>query len=442
MKCLQTSWFVGCLMVGGLGCAVETQDEGTDPGIQRQAVIGGTTVNLTENADAALPYGVTVRFSDSKVGLSSGLSTCSGTKIGPKRYLTAAHCVDSWNGFSNGKVDISNHPSNAVDGVGSSKHELAAVFVHASWVIQGPAGAWIGRPLDVAMFDVKETNSIPVLAVNGVPKINTREITLGWWSRMVGYGSGRKLWGDNVSVTPTGDHPFMDEAAMKLNAFFWAGSPGGEPGDSGGPVFNELTGGWWISGIVSGAGTDSSQSRIVRAEEVRNWINNPAQPLLAGGSGGYLINARAPACMKASGTGHASQFACHQGTSSSGSQFWSLQSTGTTNRFRIRNGLTGRCLAVADNANGGHLLQQVCDTTNTNAGQKWDFVARGNLDQTGGNTAVGYSFYQIRSALGPSSRCLAPFNSTQSQGQLFHQYTCVTPAANPLGNDQVWAFTR
>lgn len=231
---LRTELFVGCLMLGVFGCAVEAQEGGADPDAVSQAVIGGTAVSLAENTNAALPYGVTVRFQNSKVGLSSGFATCSDTKIGPKRCLTAAHCVDNWNGFSNGKVDISNHPSNAVDGAGSTKHEVAAVFVHPSWAMKGPLGNWSGRPLDVAMLDLKETNSIPALAV-AVPEIDSRDITLGWWSRMVGYGSGRKLWGDNVAVTPTGEHPFMDEVAMKLNSFFWAGTPSGEPGDSGGP---------------------------------------------------------------------------------------------------------------------------------------------------------------------------------------------------------------
>jgi hypothetical protein len=134
--------------------------------------------------------------------------------------------------------------------------------------------------------------------------------------------------------------------------------------------------------------------------------------------------------------------ACYAATSSSEVQFWSLQSTGTANRFRIRSGNTGKCLGVADNTNGGHIQQQSCDSTNLF--QQWDFVNRGRLDRTtgAGDKAPGYSFYQIRNAGGATKRCIAPFNASSSQGQLFHQYTCNTPASNPAGNEQVWAFTR
>jgi hypothetical protein len=295
-------------------------------------------------------------------------------------------------------------------------------------------GAYIGRPHDIAMFDVQETNSIAALTTNGSPKINTADISNGWISRLVGYGSGVKAWGDNTAVSPTGDHPFYDEAAMAYTSFFWTGNASGEPGDSGAPVLNEFSTGWWISGIMSGPGASSNQSRIGRAEPVINWIKNPTQPSLSGGSGGYLINRKAPACIQASGTGFASQWACYAGTSTTDVQFWSLQSTGVANRFRIRNGSTGLCLAVADSTDNGHIVQQTCDTANTNAFQKWDFVAKGNLDTSGGDTAVGFKFYQLKNA--GSARCIGPFNGTASQGQLFHQYTCTT------ADDFLWAFTR
>ena len=176
------------------------------------------------------------------------------------------------------------------------------------------------------MFDIAEnTPSIPALFANNAPKINSRDITDGWWSRMVGYGSGRKAWGDNVSVQITGENINQDEAASKWTSFFWKGLPSGEAGDSGAPVLNELTGGWWISGVVSGQGPTSDQSRMSRAEPLINWIKNPAPRSLAGGSGGYLINARGPHCMKQSGNDYVSQWACYAATSTTDEQYWSLQ---------------------------------------------------------------------------------------------------------------------
>ena len=66
----------------------------------------------------------------------------------------------------------------------------------------------------------------------------------------------------------------------------------------------------------------------------------------------------------------------------------------------------------------------------------------GALDQVSGDTASGYRFYQIRNVQGPNRLCLAPFNNTESQGQLMHYYTCTTPPAIPVGDPQVFAFTR
>lgn len=435
------SW-VSLVVVAAFGCGAAGEE---DAGSVHEAVVGGSVVSNAENGDTSLPYGTTVWIVNPEFGSTADFplsnngqpSRCSGTKIGPNRYLTAAHCADSWNGPFGGRVLITNHPRNEPGPLDS--YTVTQVYVHPSWVVKPSAGAYIGRPYDIAMFDVAETNSIPALTASNSPKINTRDITNGWWSRMVGYGSNQKEWGDNVSVDITGTSINQDEAASRYTSFFWTGQPGGEPGDSGAPVFNALTGGWWISGVVSGQGPTSAQSRITRAEPVIKWIKNPSPLSLSGGSGGYLINARGPHCMKSSGNDYVSQWACYQGTSTTDSQYWVLQSTGTNNRFRIRNG-EGKCLAAENNTDGGHARLQTCSSTSI--AQQWDFVDRGQLDRNDGDTAPGYRFYQLRSALGPNPRCLAPFRSKETQGQLMHYYACVTPPSNPIGHPQVFAFTR
>jgi len=419
------------------GCGALPDSE--DGSFSGQAVVGGSNVSVAQNNSSAFPYGATVQIAAPQFGQSANFpsvggqpTSCSGIKIGANRYLTAAHCVDTWSGPFQGQVLISNHPSNQPGALDS--YTVTAVYVHPSWAMKSGEGNWLGRPYDVAMFDVQETNAIPALASNGSPKINTADITNGWFSRLVGYGSGVKAWGDNSAVSATGDHPFYDEAAMAYTSFFWTGNPSGEPGDSGSPVLNEFSTGWWVSGVMSGPGASSTQSRIGRVEPVINWIKNPTQPAIAGGSAGYLINRKAPACLQASGTGFASQWACYAATSSTDVQYWVMQSTGVSGRFRLKNGKTGLCIAVVDSSNGGHIVQQACDTANSNAFQKWDFVAKGNLDTSDGDTAVGFKFYQLKNA--GSARCIGPNNGSALQGQLFHQYTCTT------ANDFLWAFTR
>lgn len=439
--------WLACLAIAGtFGCG-DAGEGDAGFGESQEGVVGGSNVTNNENGNTALPYGSTVLIVNPEFGSTANFpvingqpTRCSGVKIGPNRYLTAAHCVDTWNGPFNGQVLITNHPTTTPGQLDS--HTVTQVYVHPTWVVKPTGGAYIGRPYDVAMFDVSQTNSIPALSANNSPKINTSDITNGWWSRLVGYGSGRKAWGDNVATNSTGDNFTQDEAASRWTSFFWAGNPGGEPGDSGAPVLNEGSGGWWVSGIVSGQGPTAGQSRMSRAEPLINWIKNPAARTIAAGSTGYLINARGPHCAKSSGNDYVSQWACYHGTSSTDSQYWTLEASGVANRFRIKNGETGKCLAAENNNDGGHLRLQTCSSTSN--GQRWEFVNVGALDQQGGDTAPGYRFYQIKSALGPSARCLAPFQSKETQGQLLHYYACQTigSTSNPVGNPQVWAFTR
>ena len=438
------------------GCGAADTGEG-DVEVVGEAVVGGTNVTQLQNADATKPFGTTVRIiapvdNDNSAFFPREFNApaqCSGVKIAPRRYLTAAHCVDTWNGSTTGQVYITNDPTLA------SRNELDSTFrytvtkvrVHPSWLLgiystSDNRPDQIGRAYDVAMFEVSQSNTIPQLVANNAVKINDRDITNGWISELVGYGSDRKAWCDNTAVTLLGDIAGMDEAALPYTHFLWQGPPGGQAGDSGAPVFNELTGGWWLSGIVSGPVFNQDQTRIGRAEPLINWIKAPAALSIVNGQHGYFINGGGPFCLTNSSSNFASQWACYAATSTTDPQYWTLQQAEATNKFRLMNGESGKCLAAPNSTEGGTLVQQPCDTSNTNEFQKWFFFDRGVLKATAGDTAPGFHFYQILNW--GSGKCIASFNGSRSQGQLMHQYKCVDslPPATPQTSVQAWVFTR
>jgi len=436
------------------GCGAPYDTEG-DIEVAGEAVVGGTNVTQLQNADAANPFGPTVRIIAPTDNDNSALfprefnvpAQCSGVKIGPRRYLTAAHCVDTWNGSTTGQVYITNDPTLADrDELDSTfRYTVTRVRVHPSYLLGLYASDGrpdqLGRSYDVGMFEVSKSNTIPQMVANSSVKINDRDITNGWISELVGYGSGRKAWCDNTAVSLLGDVAGMDEAALPYTHFLWQGPPGGQAGDSGAPVFNALTGGWWISGIVSGPVFNQNQTRIGRVEPLINWIKAPTAISPVNGQHGYLINGSGPFCLTDSSGLRASQWACYAATSSTDPQYWTLDQAETSTKFRLRNGQTGKCLAAPNSTEGGTLVQQTCDTSNTNEFQKWFFFDRGVLKATAGDTAPGYHFYQILNWA--SGKCIASFNGSRSQGQLMHQYTCTNPApATPQTDVQAWVFTR
>jgi hypothetical protein len=445
------------LLASGCGAANEWGDGQGEVDVSSDAVVGGTNVTQLQNGDVTRPFGPTVRIIAPLDNDNSALfprefgvpAQCSGVKIAPRRYLTGAHCVDTWNGSATGQVYITNDPTLA------DRDELDATFrytvtkvrVHPSWLLGIYSSAdnrpdQIGRAYDIAMFEVSKSNTIPQLVADNAVKINPNDVTHGTSSQLVGYGSSRKAFCDNTAVRILGDATGVDEAALPFTHFLWQGPPGGQAGDSGAPVFNNLSGSWWLSGVVSGPVFNQNQTRISRAEPLINWIRAPAPISAVNGQSGYLINGSGPFCLTNSSSNFASQWACYAATSSTDPQYWTLQQAETSTKLRLRNGASGKCLAAQNSTDGSTLVQQTCDTSNTNEFQKWFFFDRGALKATTGDTAPGVRFYQILNWA--SGKCIASFNGSRSQGQLMHQYQCLdsVPPATPQINHQAWVFTR
>jgi hypothetical protein len=212
----------------------------------------------------------TVRFDP------EGNSWCSGTKIGPHRFLTAAHCVDeTWVGAV---VHITNRLDGQFSGTGSHTWlTIQDLFIHPTWA----ADPSVSESRDVAIFDVaEETPDIPALDAE---QFDFRFFPDSEWAREVAYGcddvgtnDNQKQWGDfqawSRSSSPNGryyDH-YYDR-----NITSYTPGIAGCPGDSGGPLFQDR-GGWRLVGIVSnGDGTLTSFARI---HDLATFINRPEGP--------------------------------------------------------------------------------------------------------------------------------------------------------------------
>ncbi|HEY3499693.1 MAG TPA: ricin-type beta-trefoil lectin domain protein [Polyangiaceae bacterium] len=426
------------LVVAGCSGVGEPGDGFEDVDIEHGAIIGGTPI---ADSDSALPQGAVVRFKDIE-SASSGLAPlgCSAAKVGPTRYLTAAHCVDAWNANFNAGVHISNHPTAPLD-TRENEHTVVAVHSHPSWVIAQLAGdgfSLVGRYYDIALFDVEQTNSIPTLAVNGSPALYAPVVSTGLVSRLIGYGSGRKERGDNdaVNAPPAAFSVTHDPLVTRYTHFFWHDSPQSEPGDSGAPLLNHDGTRWRISGVVSG-GLLAGYVKHGRTLPIGSWIQNPSPLALATGSRGYLINGRSPACLTQAGpTGNSLQWACYLPQADDG-QRWTLQATSTANAFQLKRGTSANCLGTASSAKGAMAVIQPCSTS-TN--QRWEFRQRGAIDTELGNTAPGYVYYELRNV---STRfCLQPSGGSQTHGEFFVQSDCASSGSSPLKHPTSFVLVR
>lgn len=132
------------------------------------------------------------------------------------------------------------------------------------------------------------------------------------------------------------------------------------------------------------------------------------------------------------------QWACCRGTTCSTSEIWTLLASNELGFVLIRNELTQRCLQPASTLNGAAIQQGVCNTAANS--QKWSFQFHSVLDQTGGNTADGYVYDQIKSK--SSGRCMSQDSTGDARGLTFRQYNCAAMPANPAGHAQAWTLTR
>jgi hypothetical protein len=348
------------LVLGALalssGCAPLTQEELDEEialeGVE-QAINHGTLVTANNS-----PYNAVVRIRNAG-------NSCTATKIGPKRFLTAAHCITELQLVSGEIFEMSNLLISDdlffVTATGIWTHPF---FEHNPWPAQSP---------DVAVFDVNANSAEDAATLSAIP---TRAVSSSYvvdgalGLQLVGYGvdssdSTRFMKKQKASLTPRSLYNYRTarptrSAALSLSEYTanviaeGAGGAWMNGGDSGGPLLNTS---WDIVGVASFSSDEvPGYSFLARTHNVYEWIGNPQKNQFYTTNYGFLFNAGSNKCMGTSSTASGAsiwQKNCDARTSSR--QRWYLWDRGD-GYFQLLNLATDptRCLSTA--ANGGLTL--------------------------------------------------------------------------------------
>jgi hypothetical protein len=351
---------------------------------------------------------------DSVVKIASSGGGCTATKIGNRRFITAAHCLI---GVTAGQtMSITNR----LDGALPSTFTLTSVDRHPSFDRTPSSGGY-----DVGVVAVSgDTPAIPPLSVR------SPFVGVGTPGLFVGYGcdfkdpthSGRKQRA-NLKAALCGADPNTDvhaicdfDPVVRVCA-----------GDSGSPWLIQTSGVWRTAGVAVGAFPNG----FTRIGNVRRWIASPAKNVFANNERGFIMNFNSGNCAGIAGGsdlngGTAVQTFCDGRNQPTDTQYWRLLSSGSTT-FNLRNGKSGRCMGVAGGSvDDGALVQQFdCALGVPTNNQSWRFV------QASGD------YYQVVN--GKSGKCLSVAGASTGSGAVLIQSAC-----SPLGskNDQSWIFIR
>jgi hypothetical protein len=428
-----------------LGCtaAVDAADADESTSATSEAYTSGLAVSAAENQTAPLGAAVLLNF---------GGVSCSGVKIGAKRFLTAGHCISE----SRRNVNISN-------GLTETPGPLFTipaghVWVHPTMQLAALTSNLIPNNLyDVAMFDVNETSSgIPVVSPTGQPVLGTVTLTA------VGYGgTGSSCSAAGTQKLRAGVTSGSDAVVDRFAHFILdVGDPSSCEGDSGGPLIR----GVGTSSNPTLVGLDSASSHpsnpansstiFARLSNVFEWINDPTDStlgnvagLIADNKAVYLMSGSLEGspvrptlrCVAQNGTGATSGTDVRLHTCDGDSGFFSGNGPGwrlltsSAGGFKLVNRLNGLCLATTTSpGNLTNVFVSTCATTTgtTLSSQSWTFEPV----TPAGSTSVGvaYRLHNVRS----SGLCLGTFTGGGAENDDVVVVNCNSTSS------QQWFVTR
>lgn len=393
---MQRGTFVAIVTIGagiiGCGDVDESAPELTDQ-ISNE-IRGGTFVNPFgggDPMDGAVRIGSRLAYSDPAFA-PLGNPFCSGVKIGPRRFVLAAHCfVGIFAEPSHGaRVMITNkgcHPPRvAGDGcshaTGLAEISVDRFYIHSTYLVNPP-----DRANDVAVLDVlSDTPEIPTAVLDDSLLPDGSDGTLiAYGCNTSGItGLGRRQLGVFVSQSlaeVTADYPLdgVTATASELYSRYivadarmsFPSDLQGCGGDSGGPLFAFRAAGPRVAGIASfiTATVGNPNARITalaRVSPVVSWLRAPTIK----GQRGSITHALTGRCLSALGSttrGSAVKLDfCDGRAGTLDTQYWRV----TTNAFglsTIQNGKSGLCL-TSTGVNDAAVVQETCQS---NDSQRW-----------------------------------------------------------------------
>lgn len=359
------------------------------------------------------PFDAVVRYNS---------SFCTATKIGARRFLTAAHCMD---GFTPGTTISMSMKADQSD---VNTYTISRVDQHPSWELRNVVAVY-----DEAIFEITvDTPSIRALG------IRTARVADGQTGLIVGHGcdsTGPNSWKKQAAFAQAG--PFENTTGNYThNVMITSDRVALCPGDSGGPILVQASSGAWeVGGVNSWIDNQPpalTHSAIARTGNVRGWIAAPGRNDFTIGSVGTFLNGDSALCMGVDGNStasgaHVSQFWCDGRDFPSDNQYWRLRADGAGG-FRFVNTRSNLCMGLDGTglANGDRVAQFACDASSTTATkQSWRFV------RTSGN------FYQVRNSR--SGKCVGISGGSNANGGMAAQFGC-----SALGsiNNQSWELSR
>ncbi len=406
-----------------------------DPTDDSQAEVGAAQAPLTGGdlvTSNGAPFSSVVKIQMHGFG-------CTATRIGPRRLLTAGHCVTATGLVIGDAIGVTNSLAGTFEA--GTSFSVDDLHVHPTWSNDVAAATQRGneRAFDVALIDL--TADLPA----GIPSLPVRDeyVDGGLRGITVGYGcddsdathKGKKQRADFTAMTLaafqalSASDDTLDYGKYTYNVIFNGGLATRTcHGDSGGPQLYRNSDGVWEVGALTSNHNDLV-SKQARVGGLSRWIASPVQDSFRDGSWGMFLDGKSNLCIGVDGasTGNDAslmQFFCDTRKHTEDDQYWQLDALGD-GFFHIVNGKSGRCIGVdgASIAPGARVAQYGCMASRaTDSNQAWKFTANGDG--------------KFRIVNGKSGKCIGVHFGSVDHAAVLLQGNCSGSA------DQGWNFVR